>query len=109
MTPEGMKELQEALAVTNRIQNRHALMIEDHQRWLEAVRASVREAHQLINQIAAAQLVTDEKLQGLETVQASLREAHQLISQIAAAQLVTEEKLQGLIDALRRGGNGRSR
>jgi hypothetical protein len=35
MTPEGMKELQDALAVTNRIQNRHALMIEEHERWLE--------------------------------------------------------------------------
>lgn len=30
------------------------------------------------------------------------------ITQLAAAQLVTEEKLQGLVDALRRGGNGKT-
>jgi len=80
---DDMKDLQEALAVTNRIQNRHALMIEDHQRWLEAVQASVLEAHRLIDQISAVQLVTQEGLQKLEAT------------------------VQAFIDSLRRGGNGR--
>ena len=70
---DDMKDLQEALAVTNRIQNRHALMIEDHQKWLEAHErwqadheAAMRQANRLINQIAAAQLANEEGLKKLE-------------------------------------------
>ena len=48
------------------------------------------ESEESIKELAAAQKVTEAKLQDL-----------------AAAQRVTEVKLKGLIDAWRRGGNGR--
>jgi hypothetical protein len=79
---DDMKDLQEALAVTNRIQNRHALMIEEHERWLEAMQASALETRRLIDQIAAFQLANAEGLKKLEA------------------------SVQAFIDSLRRGGNG---
>jgi hypothetical protein len=104
MTPEGMKELQDALSVTNRIQNRHALMIEDHQRWLESHQRWMEE-HQrwaqerqkweermevLMDQIAAAQLANAE----------GFRELREGLGDLKAT-------VQAFIDSLRRGGNGR--
>ena len=87
---DDMRDLQEALAVTNRIQNRHALMIEDHQKWLEAMQewqrehaAAMRELDAKMDQIAAAQLANE---QGLRELKATV---------------------QAFIDSLRRGGNGR--
>jgi hypothetical protein len=50
----------------------------------------IKKNEQSIQELAAAQKVTETKLQDL-----------------AAAQKVTEIKLKGLIDAWRRGGNGR--
>jgi hypothetical protein len=89
MTPEWKRELEEALVVTNRIQNRHAHMIEDHQRWLEEHtrwmdrhQAWAEKTDKLVNQLVAAQLASEERLQRLEA---------------------TVEKF---IDSLRRGGNG---
>ena len=96
MSPEWKKELEEGLAVTNRIQARHALMIEDHQRWLETMQKvlletshSAREAHQLIDQIAAKQLAAEERQdeleKGLKDLQASMK---------------------AFIDSMRRAGDG---
>jgi len=90
MTPEGMKELQEALAVTNRIQNRHALMIEDHQRWLEAMQTHLLHTSALVDQIAASDLAARERMDKLEEDLKRL-----------------QATVQAFIDSLRRGGNGR--
>jgi hypothetical protein len=70
MTPDWRKDLEEALAVTNRIQNKHALMIEDHQKWLEAMQE--RELHIciLLDRITAVQLANAE---GLRELKASLQ------------------------------------
>ena len=96
MTPEWKKELEEALAVTNRIQNRHALLIEDHERWLESHQRWMEE-----HQRWAQERQRWEERMGL------------LMDQIADAQLAGQERLerleksvQAFIDSMRRGGNG---
>ena len=105
MTPEWKKELEEALAVTNRVQNKHALMIEDHERWLETVQKvlletseSAREAHQLIDQIAAKQLAAEERQdeleKGLKELQSSMKDL--------------QGSMKAFIDSMRRGGNGQA-
>ena len=57
-----------------------------------------------IKQLAAAQKMSDTKIQELTAAQ-KLTDAK--LRELAAAQKTTEVKLQGLIDAWRRGGNGR--
>ena len=96
MTPEWKKELEEALAVTNRIQNKHALMIEDHERWLGTVQKvlleaseSAREAHQLIDRIGAKQIAAEERQDELEK---GLKEL--------------QCSMKAFLDSMRRGGNG---
>lgn len=44
---------------------------------------------------------------GQRAHQLAMAELDEHLTRLAAAQIVTEQKLQGLIDALRRGGNGK--
>ena len=89
MTPEWKKELEDALAVTNRIQNKHALMIEDHRRWLEAMHERELHTRMLLDQITAVQLANAE---GLRELKAGLQNL--------------EASVRAFLDSLRRGGNG---
>ena len=59
-------------------------------------RKRVREIDESITRLAAAQFITEEKMQRVD----------EGITRLTAAQLVTEEKLQRFISSLERGPNG---
>jgi hypothetical protein len=108
---DGMKDLQEALAVTNRIQNRHALLIEDHERWLESQQKWMERTESWMER---TQSWMERHQKWAEGTEEWAQNTQAVIDQITASQLVTQEGLQKLeatvqafIDSLRRGGNGR--
>ena len=105
MTPEGMKELQEALAVTNRIQNRHALLIEDHERWLESQQKWMERTQAWMERTQAWMNRHQEWAEGtqarMDRHQEWAEKAQALIDQTTAVQLANQEwaeKAQALID-----------
>jgi hypothetical protein len=86
------------LALATRVDLRRAIALAVREARHERSRRRELEGKmdEKITQLAAAQLVTEEKLQKVD----------EKITQLAAAQLVTEEKLQAFISSMRRGGNG---
>jgi hypothetical protein len=100
---ENIRELRDGLAVTSTQTLLHEKRLKEHQQWMEDMeRAFVRmaaldrihsekmaEFDQKMTQVAAAQLLTEEKLS---------------IAGVEIAML--GEKLAALIDSLRKGSNG---
>jgi oligoendopeptidase F len=69
---ENIQQLRDSLAVTSAMTLRHETRVKEHQEWLEdnelafaKHRALMLEFDQKMTQLAAAQLLTEEKLQGL--------------------------------------------
>jgi hypothetical protein len=93
---ENIQQLRDSLAVNSAMTVRHEARVKEHQEWMgqmelafarmaardEIHSARMEELDEKITQIAAAQLLNDERLAALWS------------------------KLDGFIDALRRGGNG---
>jgi hypothetical protein len=100
---ESVAELIREMAVA--AEERHARAEVRHDREMAEIREETRKVHTELRR--AVRL-------GVQEVRAERRRRGEAdehldtaITRLAAAQLVTEEKLQGLIDALRRGGNGK--
>jgi hypothetical protein len=93
---ENIQQMRDSLAVNSAMTLRHETRLKEHQQWLEQMELSfarmarLNEMHaekmlefdEKMTQVAAAQLLNDERLAALWS------------------------KLDGFIDALRRGGNG---